>query len=321
MKWQNRFTKLELNSTDHIPELVVTDLKSWNLISVTGDDKESYLQGQLTCDLATLTPQESTLAAHCDAKGKVFSIFRCFQNKDGYSLFHHSSTIETSLKEIKKYSVFSKVELDISSDIAIGLLGSNADNVIDNLSSTRGNVRTIDGGSAVKIENNRWLLVLNCDAVEAILDSLHSAFFAEEDIWDKFDIEKGIPRIIEATQNTQIPQAFNLQAINGISFSKGCYTGQETVARAKYRGTNKRAMAIVKGHLESTSDLPLELERSVGENWRSVGALFAHYRYADGITIGLIILPNNLDKETTLRLTSQPDTNWQLVNLPYTIEE
>lgn len=321
MEWQNRFTKLELGSKDPLPELMVSDLNSWNLLSVTGEDKKSYLQGQLTCDLVALDPQESTLGAHCDAKGKVLSIFRCFKHNDGYALFHHASTTASSLTEIKKYSVFSKVELDISSDITLGVLGKNADNFIDSITSTRGNVRTVENGSAIKVEDNRWILVVDRNSIATTLDKMSSAIFVEDDIWDKFDIESGIPRIVEGNQNTQIPQAFNLQAIHGISFSKGCYTGQETVARAKYRGTNKRSMSIVKGHIEIASDLPLELERSVGENWRSVGTIFTHYRYTDGLAMGLIVLPNNLEQDTKFRLANQPSSIWQIVDLPYEIEE
>lgn len=320
MEWQNRLTKLRLNPNELLPELVVTKLNSWKIIFVTGEDKKSYLQGQLTCDLVTLEPQESTLGAHCDAKGKVWSIFRCFNHKQGYALFHNASTIDNSLNEIKKYSVFSKVELTISSDIILGLLGEKADSVIDGLTSDKGDVRSFQGGTAVKIEDNRWILVLAEEYADKVVQSLDNVHYADEEIWDKADIENGLPRIIESIQNSQIPQAFNLQALDGISFSKGCYTGQETVARAKYRGTNKRFMAIVKGHV-NTDPEAFNLERSVGENWRHVGSIFAHYRYNDGTIIGLVILPNNLEPDTTLRLVEQPNSIWQVEQLPYTIEE
>jgi len=321
MKWQDRFTKLMLNSGDFLPELMVTNLNSWRIISVTGKDRKLYLQGQLTCDLGTLDPQESTLGAHCDAKGKVWSIFRCFTHKQGYALLHNASTIEISLREIKKYSVFSKVEFDISPESILGIMGRNADKTIDNLTSERGKLRSIQGGSAVKIEKNRWLLVIDKNKVESLLNTIENACFVDEKIWDKFDIEGGIPRIVDPIQNSQIPQAFNLQAIGGISFNKGCYTGQETVARAKYRGTNKRFMAIVKGNLDDSTSSTLNLERSVGENWRNIGSIFTYYSYADGTTIGLIILPNNLEPETKLRLTENPSSIWEIEDLPYKIEE
>ncbi len=317
MEWQNRFSQLELTPQDPLPDLVVSYLSSWNTIYVIGEDCRSYLQGQLTCDLVSMGSDKSTLGAHCDAKGKVWSIFQCFQHQEGYALFHHASTTDVALREIKKYSVFSKVEISVSSDVALAIIGSNADTIIDALSQDRGQVRKLAEGSAVRVAENRWLIVINNDAVNTLLDSMEGAQFVDDKIWDKCEIEAGIPRVIEANQNAHIPQAFNLQAINGISFTKGCYTGQETVARAKYRGTNKRAMYIVTGHLEDQDSVLPELERKVGENWRSVGSLFAHYCYADGTAIGLIILPTTLESDTELRLANTPESLWSIKDLPY----
>ncbi|MDW1918660.1 folate-binding Fe/S cluster repair protein, partial [Vibrio sp. Vb0349] len=135
-------------------------------------------------------------------------------------------------------------------------------------------------------------------------------------------IESALPFVSATAQNEHIPQALNIQALGGISFTKGCYTGQETVARAKYRGTNKRAMYIVKGATSTTlNDDAIELERSVGDNWRSVGTLLTHYQFSDNQAMGLIVLPNNLDDDTRLRLTSQPDCEWTIAELPYSLDD
>ena len=321
MEWQNRFTKLEINSNDALPDVIISNLHSWKSISVTGEDQLSYLQGQLTCDVVSLGKERSSLGAHCDAKGKVLSIFRCFHHKNNISLIQHASTIETSFKEIKKYSVFSKVDISISQEIVLAIIGTKAEQTVNDLTSERGDVRTITGGTVVKVDDQRWLVLIDEDSLSPLLDSLNHAVFADQDIWDKLDIESATPRIVESVQNSQIPQAFNLQAIGGISFTNGCYTGQETVARAKYRGTNKRYMAIVKGVLDTAPNCKLELERSVGENWRNLGSLFVQYHYADGVTIGLIILPNNLEPDTQLRVVDQPNSQWQIEALPYSLED
>ena len=320
MEWQNRFTKLELNSNDTLPDLIISNLHSWKSISVTGEERLSYLQGQLTCDVVSLSKEGSSLGAHCDAKGKVLSIFRCFHHNNGIALIQHASTIESSLKEIKKYSVFSKVDISISQEFVLAIIGSKAEQTVNELTSERGEVRTITGGTVVKVDDQRWLVLINENSLAGLLESLNHAVFADQDIWDKLDIESATPRIVESVKNCQIPQAFNLQAIGGISFTKGCYTGQETVARAKYRGTNKRYMAIVKGVLDKAPNCNLELERSVGENWRGLGSLFVQYYYADGVTIGLIILPNNLEPDTQLRVVDQPNSQWQVEALPYSLE-
>ncbi|MDF4876512.1 folate-binding Fe/S cluster repair protein, partial [Vibrio parahaemolyticus] len=69
------------------------------------------------------------------------------------------------------------------------------------------------------------------------------------------------------------------------------------------------------------SDEPIELERSVGENWRSVGALLNHYQFSDNHAIGLIVLPNNLDEDTRLRLVAQPECEWTIESLPYRLDD
>ena len=321
MEWQNLFTPLAINEQDSLPELVISNLESWKTIRVSGDDKKSYLQGQLTCDLASLDEQESTLGAHCDAKGKVWSIFRLFQHGDSYALFQHGSGIESALREIRKYAVFSKVTIELEESVTLGIIGQKSDELIDRLSEQTGNVRAIPDGSAVRISPQRWLLLTSKARAEKLISEYPEALLADERIWDKLDIENAIPRITEGNQNEHIPQAFNLQAIDGISFNKGCYIGQETVARAKYRGTNKRAMYIVRGQRDTSRPSSLQLQRSVGENWRDAGEIFCHFSYPDGTAIGLVILPNNLDSDTRLRLSDQPEYEWQVCDLPYQIEE
>lgn len=321
MEWQTRFSALPLSTQDTLPELSISLLDNLGVITMVGDDKKSYLQGQVTCDVVSLEKDQSTLGAHCDAKGKVWSVFRLFHHQDGYGLIQPKSALEVELKEIKKYAVFSKVTIEESNDIILGVAGSQANSFIDGISAESGDVRAINGGTAVKVADNRWLLLLTSDAAQSMIENSDATLTTHE-LWNRFEIEAALPFVPAAAQNEHIPQALNLQALGGISFTKGCYTGQETVARAKYRGTNKRAMYIVKGATATNlNDEPVQLERSVGENWRSVGALLTHYQFADNQAIGLIVLPNNLDDDTRLRLVSQPECEWTIAELPYSLDD
>ncbi|AEX23138.1 MULTISPECIES: tRNA-modifying protein YgfZ [Vibrio] len=321
MEWQTRFSALPLSTQDTLPELSISLLDNLGMITMVGDDKKSYLQGQVTCDVVSLEKDQSTLGAHCDAKGKVWSVFRLFHHQDGYGLIQPKSALEVELKEIKKYAVFSKVTIEESNDIILGVAGSQANSFIDDISEETGDVRAISGGTAVKVADNRWLLLLTSDAAQSMIENSDATLTTHE-LWNRFEIEAALPFVPAAAQNEHIPQALNLQALGGISFTKGCYTGQETVARAKYRGTNKRAMYIVKGATATNlNDEPVQLERSVGENWRSVGSLLTHYQFADNQAIGLIVLPNNLDDDTRLRLVSQPECEWTIAELPYSLDD
>ncbi|WP_045480207.1 tRNA-modifying protein YgfZ [Vibrio owensii] len=321
MEWQTRFSPLNLSTQDALPELSISLLDNLGMITMIGDDKKSYLHGQVTCDVVSLEKDQSMLGAHCDAKGKVWSVFRLFHHNDGYAMVQPKSAIEVELKEIKKYAVFSKVTIEESSDVVLGVAGENADAFISTLNADSGDVRTVEGGTAVKVASNRWLLALTAEAAQSLVEDSKATLTTHE-LWTRFDIEAALPYVAADAQNEHIPQALNVQALGGISFTKGCYTGQETVARAKYRGTNKRAMYIVKGATaEALGESAIELERSVGENWRSVGALLTHYQFSDNQAMGLIVLPNNLDDDTRLRLVAQPECEWEIAALPYSLDD
>ncbi|MGR5158968.1 tRNA-modifying protein YgfZ [Vibrio owensii] len=321
MEWQTRFSPLNLSTQDALPELSISLLDNLGMITMVGDDKKSYLHGQVTCDVVSLEKDQSMLGAHCDAKGKVWSVFRLFHHNDGYAMVQPKSAIEVELKEIKKYAVFSKVTIEESSDVVLGVAGENADAFISTLNADSGDVRTVEGGTAVKVASNRWLLALTAEAAQSLVEDSQATLTTHE-LWTRFDIEAALPYVAADAQNEHIPQALNVQALGGISFTKGCYTGQETVARAKYRGTNKRAMYIVKGATaEALGESAIELERSVGENWRSVGALLTHYQFSDNQAMGLIVLPNNLDDDTRLRLVAQPECEWEIAPLPYSLDD
>jgi len=321
MDWKNGFDRLSLSSTDSLPELALTHLTSWGMITAEGEDKKSYLQGQVTCDVVKLTAEESTLGAHCDAKGKTWSTFRLFHHRAGYAMLQPKSAITQELAELKKYAIFSKIEFLSSTDILLGLVGKTATQTVDLLSPQQTSVRQIDGGTAVKVDEQRWLLAVDEITATKLCQTIEAPKISEE-IWTLLDIKAAIPAVSASIQSEHIPQALNLQALGGISFTKGCYTGQETVARAKYRGMNKRALQIVKGDCDEQSVIfSAEIERSVGDNWRSAGALMTSYQFNDGKAIGLIVLPNNLETNTQLRLANQPNSRWTIQPLPYSLDD
>ena len=315
------FDRISLSSGDALPSLALIDLSNWALVTLIGDDKKSYLHGQVTCDVVGLAADQSTLAGHCDAKGKLRTVFRLFHHNDGYGFLQRRSIMDTQLPELKKYAIFSKVDIEASNDILLGLAGHEADAQIAQLFGGEGDVRAVEGGTAVKIDNQRWLLALTADAAGDIANKLaDSAVLSDDTLWDLFDILAAIPRVDAATELEFIPQAMNLQALGGISFTKGCYTGQETVARAKYRGINKRAMYIVSGPAEQCPQAGDSLERSVGENWRKGGTIVAGYQFADNQATALVVLPNDLDEGTTFRLAGTENV-WHQQALPYSLDD
>ncbi|CAM2938072.1 tRNA-modifying protein YgfZ [Vibrio rarus] len=300
--------------------LAWTALTDWQAITATGEESKSYLQGQVTCDVVQLNPFHSTLGAHCDAKGRMWSLFRLFHHHEGYALWQHKSAIDTALQEIKKYSVFSKVDLAISTQVSIGIFGEDAQDFIDSITDGGGDVRCCYAhGSAIKIDAQRWLLLIDATEQKELEKELQNAQQIEPELWDYFDLIQGIPRVTAPHQNSHIPQTLNLQALSGISFEKGCYTGQETVARAKYRGTNKKVMRLLQG--QAMNNNTYTFEREVGENWRSAGEAIAQYQAPNGDALALIVLNKDIEFETRFKLSGDSDNYWTLVDLPYNLEE
>ncbi|OOE90249.1 tRNA-modifying protein YgfZ [Salinivibrio sharmensis] len=314
------FQPADTQPSDQQPELAIVALDNWALTKVSGDDTKSYLQGQLTCDIASLGEDESTLAAHCDPKGKVWSVLRFFHFQDGLAMVQPASIEATQLQEVKKYAIFSKIAFEKADVVLLGIVGAQADKWVAEHFGSEGNVRQGQSGTAVCIAPNRWLLAVDTDTASELVNQGQATLLTHE-YWDKCDIDAALPRIEQATSGEFIPQSLNLQALNAISFTKGCYTGQETVARAKYRGINKRAMYKLSGHADHTPAAGDKIERAVGDNWRSGGTVIAGYREANGRATVLAVLPNNLDDDTAFRLAESPSYAWQRDPLPYSLED
>lgn len=320
MDWKQQFQSLTLQPHEETTaELQLAYLQAWKVITATGPDSKSYLQGQLTCNVVSLSEQDITFSGHCDPKGKIWSAFRLFHHNSGYAMLQPKAVIEAELRELKKYSVFSKIELAESADIVLSVMGNSATDYINQLSQDEGHVKKIPGGTAIKISDTRWALIVEESKVSDLIANFKGEL-VHENAWLLAEIKDGIPVLNEQEQNVYIPQALNLQALDGICFTKGCYTGQETVARAKYRGVNKRALFTLTGPLtESVKDV--EIERSVGYNWRSVGNLLSVCPLANGKAIGQIVLPNNLEEDSQFRVKGNDAARWDYYPLPYSLEE
>lgn len=293
---------------------------SHKLISISGVDKLAYLHGQITQDLNLLKQDNFLWAGHCNAKGKLWSVAKLFSHQDNYYLAATAHEVEQSLSELKKYAVFSNVEIQQSSLQLIGLLGDDLTQVQNELAiefAPDATACDFSAGKALKLADNRILLMVDSDF------SLSQDITCLDDdaLWQQQAILAGEPELNQAAIGEYVPQMVNLQAVGGISFRKGCYTGQETVARMKYLGKNKRAMFIVSGPSEGTF-AELDLETQVGENWRRAGKLISQaYNKHTNTFYGLVVLPNDSEPSQSLRVKHEPQVELTIQPLPYSLED
>ncbi|MFQ3206405.1 MAG: folate-binding protein YgfZ [Glaciecola sp.] len=310
-------------------ELIVK-LNSLGCITMSGPQAKDYLQGQVTIDVTKMTPDAARFGAHCDFKGKAWSVFTALLNNDVFHLIMRKSALEKSLSEFKKYGVFSKVDIQqANAELSFfGVSGSATVSAINSLFTDLNDqhlsVTNNEFGSAICLNrsNPRYILALNV-AGAALLSKLTNADnYEDESHWEAMDVLDGIPYIEAQTSNQFVPQMLNLQAVAGIDFDKGCYMGQETVARTKFLGRNKRASYILihQGVDISEALNPGDaLEKQAGDNWRSGGTILQS-AVLDDKTVVFGVLANDTQTGDVLRLKALPEHTFEVSALPYKLD-
>ena len=321
------FTPRQPAASARLPLTLMT-LDDWALATLTGADAEKYLQGQVTADVAQLTEHQHLLAAHCDPKGKMWSNLRLFRRQDGFALIERRSLRDAQLTELKKYAVFSKVTIAPDDEhVLLGVAGFQARAALKNLFSELPDAekQVVSEGetSIVWFEHpaERFLLVTDVATAERVTDALRGeAQLNNSQQWLALNIEAGLP-VIDAVNSAQfIPQATNIQALGGISFKKGCYTGQEMVARAKFRGANKRALWTLAGRASRVPEAGEVLELKMGENWRRTGTVLAAVQLDDGRLLVQVVMNNDMEADSIFRVRDDANT-LSIEPLPYSLEE
>lgn len=251
--------------------------------------------------MAKISVGEHTLTSHCDPKGKMSALLRLYRaENEKFMAIIHRSLLPEALTQLKKYAVFSKVtftELDIP---LYGMAGEAA---------------------FAKLSENMTALRLTTGQPRAIVWGEELETTADEQLWTLMDIQDGIPVLLQQNQFELIPQATNLQALeSAISFTKGCYIGQETVARAKYRGANKRALFTLAGNFESEISLPevaSAIEMQLGENWRATGTVLTSATDENTLWVQ-VVLNKDVEPNTKFRANG---VALEMVELPYSLAE
>ncbi|AIB35346.1 folate-binding protein YgfZ [Pseudomonas simiae] len=217
------------------------------VLAVRGADAAKFLQGQLTCNLNYLSDTQASLGARCTQKGRMQSSFRILLQGDGVVLAMATELLEPQLADLKKYAVFSKSKLTDESAawVRFGLM--NAEPALTSLglelpAETDSVVRN-DTLIAIRVSPDRAELWVPAEQGDAVRNQL-AATLEQTDLneWLLGQIRAGIGQVMPQTRELFIPQMLNLQAVGGVSFKKGCYTGQEIVARMQYLGKLKRRL-------------------------------------------------------------------------------
>lgn len=250
---------------------VTAPLESFDILEVQGKDAERFLQGQCTAQLAHANDVFAPLAAFCTPKGRVIANTRLFRPEpERYWLILHPSIVDALEQHLRKYIVFYKAALSVRTDITLQGIHASPSALTAYSAALPATLPgawvTCDSGYLLRVEGEgcaMWLGDTPCP------DSAKGKTLSQGD-WQRLQIEAGIAWLQASQSDAWLPQMINWEALAGISFKKGCYTGQEVVARAHFRGQVKRrlmhlcAADALEGPCVGDSVVDLAFEREVG---------------------------------------------------------
>jgi hypothetical protein len=227
------------------------DLSQFGILKVSGEDAQSFLQNLFSSDVREVGEQRAQISSFNTAKGRMLATFLIWRSGADYFLHLPRSLCPAILKKLSMYVLRAKVKITDASDeiICLGLAGNEARPLIDEcFVSAPQDIMAISQhghGSVIRLGSDRFQIITTPQHAPALWKCLSDgARPAGSACWDWLNIRAGIPIVLPATQEQFVPQMANLELIGAVSFKKGCYPGQEIVARMQYLGKSKRRMYL-----------------------------------------------------------------------------
>lgn len=228
---------------------VVADLSYLGVLEFSGDDAESFLQGQLSCDVRGVVPGSGTVGGYCTPKGRLLADFLLFRaSASVFRMLLAGDITDAIRRRLAMYVLRADVKISDRGDhlVRIGAAGPGAGDAIGALfaipdSAGAGSHGNPAPGDLVRLPGDRFVIVAEPAVAEIAWRALSQRLLpVGSPCWEWIDVRAGFPWITAATQDRFLPQMIGLDHLGGVSFRKGCYPGQEIVARTQYLGTPKR---------------------------------------------------------------------------------
>ena len=272
------------------------------ILRVRGVDTGTFLQGQLTCDLKTVFAGQTRLAMHLSLKGRGMSSFRVLPAEDGVDLVTPRSRVEDTLAALKKYALFSKVTLEQDNERAallfVGDAGAQLLHAYDiPVPGQPGEALFAPHTAVARLENGaRYLLLMEHSRAQKMLEQNTVNELGAADQWRLQDIIAGEGHIEAGGEDLWLPQVLNYDVLDGVNFKKGCYLGQEIVARMHFKGQLKQRMQRLQWRGETDVATGTVLRNDAGNAVGEVVTCVSH----DGVIEALAVL--RLDHSGALQI-------------------
>ena len=236
---------------------VLCDLSHMGLMLATGEDAAAFLHGQFCNDVLALGEGTAQWNGWCSPKGRLLVTLLAWSGKQGIYLMLPRSLQAAIQKRLQMFVLRAKVTLSDESDnwVRFGVAGPNAETLLRDavgaLPEDAMSTLHVDSRRILKLAANRFIVIASPDnAIKLWIQLANQATPVGAPVWDWLSIQQGIITVVPETQDAFVPQMANFELIGGVSFRKGCYPGQEIVARTQYRGILKRRMVLA--HLGGT---------------------------------------------------------------------
>lgn len=310
-------------NADSLASGYISVLSQYRLLVIEGPDTAKFLQGQTTCDFNEIDGSRVRYGALCNLKGRMLASFRAAKLGDGRYALRMRRGLEASVREVlAKYMVFSKAKFTEQGDdwIVLGAGGAAATDALrahfGALPEAADAALAVDGGWLLDCGKQRYECWLQAEPALALWRAMSDTLSPQpSSLWTLANIQDGLGEICDLTREVFIPQELNLQLTGAVNFKKGCYTGQEVVARLQYRGKLKHHMYRLRFEGQAPAPVtPLQ----AGDSDRRVGQIVC--AIATGAHGGEALALVNDEALAHLPLTAGPDCALiEVLPLPYAI--
>ena len=293
------------------------ELRRFGLLSCTGDEAREFLHAQLTSDVSALQADRARYAGWCSAKGRLLASLLVVPHAEGFFLQLSRDIAPATTKRLSMFILRAKVKLADASEawVQIGLWGSQAAAQLAALGfeTPAADLAITRAGDAlaVRVAAQRFLLLAPAGQRGRFLEALGDG---GDEAWALEEIRAGRPHVVRETQDQFVPQMVNLERLGAVDFHKGCYPGQEIVARTQYRGILKRRMVRAKVAAPAAPGYDLYADNLPGQ---ASGTVVNAARTPEGATELLAVLQiNSLESASEIRLGAADGPLLELLPLP-----
>lgn len=305
---------------------IFADLSHYGLISVHGEDAAEFLLGQFTNDLRDVDEHHSQYSGYCNAKGRLLATFRVFRRGDSYYLVLPAEMVESLISKLRMFVLRAKVTFEDASNtfVHFGVSGEAAaadlEKAFGELPANIHDVVQNNDGLVIRVPGIHpgYEVFTSVERATTVWDALNvQSAPVGADAWQLLDIKAGIPVITPGTREAFVPQMANLPLVDGVSFRKGCYPGQEIVARMQYLGKLKRRMYLA--HIGGdTRPQPGDEVFPGKADAQSLGKLVSAAPHPDGGFAILVVLQiARAESGEALHLGASDGPVLELGHLPY----